>query len=97
MSQGKKISTEQVEVLRQVYAETGNISDAARSAGIARSAASRYLTKVLPAQGDDLDGLRRDKTAEVIERIHEVRHEKGWSNQAHHCRSRGSSNGRACD
>lgn len=69
MTQGQRLTDEQIETIRLTYAETGFIVAAARAAGCSESAARKYCH----APDDGLAELRAEKQADVITKIAEVR------------------------
>lgn len=58
---GRQLSDEQIERIKAVYAETGNISQAAREAGVSKSTAAKYIV-----QTDHLEQVRTQKRTEAI-------------------------------
>lgn len=58
---GQRISDAQIERIKAVYAETGNIREAARAAGTPESTTRRYLKRV-----DGLAQLRAEKRIEAV-------------------------------
>lgn len=65
---GQKITPEQIERVKAVYAETGNIREAARTAGVPEATARRYV------KGDD--GLTQVRAQKRVEAIAAVAHER---------------------
>lgn len=61
---GQKITPEQIERIKAIYAETGNISEAARAAGVRPATARKYVR-----QDDEFDKVRQEKRADIIEQI----------------------------
>jgi hypothetical protein len=58
---GKKITPEQIERLKAAYAESGNISESARIAGLTRPTAQKYVRL-----SDEFDKARQEKREETI-------------------------------
>ena len=65
---GKKITPEQIERIKATYAETGNVSEAARTAGVGFSTAQKYIRA-----SDEFDKVRDEKRLDIIEQIAEAR------------------------
>ncbi len=57
---GKRITDAQIERIKAVYAETGNIAEAARAGDVSRTTALRYVRA-----SDNLDEVRRQKRVET--------------------------------
>jgi hypothetical protein len=69
MAQGQRLTDRQIETIRLAYAETGSQREAARRAKCAVSAVKKYIAPVI----DDLEHLRTQKKADIIEEIAAVR------------------------
>lgn len=66
---GQKITPEQIERIKAVYAETGNVAAAARAAGVTKSTAHKYCH----ASHDEFEQVRTEKRLDIIEQIAEAR------------------------
>lgn len=66
---GKKITPEQIERIKAVYAETGNVAAAAREAGVSKSTAHKYCHSA----SDEFEQVRTEKRRDIIEQIAEAR------------------------
>lgn len=64
MSQGSRITDEQIETIRATYTLTGKFADAAKAAGVSISTARRYVTET-----DNFEELRAEKKAQTIEHV----------------------------
>ena len=62
----KRISDEQIEIIKATFAETGNLSAAARAAKCSISTASKYVD---PATKDEFEDIRNEKRVDIIEAL----------------------------
>lgn len=69
MGQGQRLTDWQIETIRLAYAETGNITHAAREAGCAFNTAKKYVND----HRAELTELRAEKKADVIAQVAAVR------------------------
>lgn len=69
MAQGQRLSDWQIETIKLAFAETGNVSHAARAAGCAFNTAKRYVAD----HRDELTELRAQKKGDVIAQVAELR------------------------
>lgn len=69
MAQGQRLSDWQIETIRLAFAETGNMSHAARKAGCAFNTAKKYIVDHL----DELTKLRNEKRGDVVAQVAELR------------------------
>jgi hypothetical protein len=65
---GRKITPEQIETIKAIYAETGSVTKAADASGVSRPAASNYVKS-----DDEFDEVRREKRHDIIEAIAHAR------------------------
>jgi predicted DNA-binding protein (UPF0251 family) len=65
---GKQITAAQIEAIKAVYAETRSFTEAGRAAGVSRQTAREYVKTA-----DDFAEIRREKRADIIAQIAEVR------------------------
>lgn len=65
---GRKVEPRQIETLKQIYAETGSIAEAARQAGLSRSTAFTYVKSE-----DEFEQVRTEKRLDIIDEIAEAR------------------------
>lgn len=65
----KPISDEQIEIIKATFAETGNLSAAARAAGCSISTASKYTD---PVNKDEFEDIRNLKRVDIIDAITEA-------------------------
>lgn len=64
MARGQRLSDEQIERIKAVFAESGNAAEAARAAGVSRGAARNYIHA-----DAGLDEVRRQKRESAIAQV----------------------------
>jgi len=64
MGRGTPITDTQIERIKQTYAETGNLTAAAKSAGVGKATASKYVNS-----SDEFEQLRTEKRLATIGNI----------------------------